>query len=137
MTQNFDEDLIKLSPFSDSLGVRIEKIDAGSCLCSLVIKDHLRNRNGGVHGGVIYSLADIAMGVALYSMLDKDERCSTIEIKINYLRPVSFGVLVCDAKVIQKGRTISVLESEIRSDDKLIAKAIGTFSIFISDDAKH
>ena len=129
MPLDANENLTERSPFSKSLGVKIEQFNNGYCLCTLEIKDHLLNTHKAVHGGVIYSLADIGMGAALYSTLD-DERCSTIEIKINYLNPAHTGNLLCEAKVIQKGRSIAVLEAEIKSDEKVIAKAMGTFTIF-------
>ena len=124
------ENLTERSPFSKSLGVKIEQFNNGYCLCTLEIKDHLLNTHKAAHGGVIYSLADIGMGAALYSTLDEDERCSTIEIKINYLSPAYTNSILCEAKVIQKGRSIAVLEAEVKSDGKMIAKAMGTFSIF-------
>jgi acyl-CoA thioesterase len=120
-----------VSPFAESLGVQIIKFNEGLCQCSIEIKDYMLNIHRSVHGGVIYSLADIGMGAALYSALQKDERCSTIEIKINYLKPAFTDKLICDAKVLQKGKSIAVLESEIKSEDSLIAKAMGTFSIFL------
>jgi acyl-CoA thioesterase len=78
----------------------------------------------------MYSMADTGMGAALYSLLEENESCATIEVKISYFKPVSNGVLICNTKVINKGRSISALESEILNNEKLIAKASGTFSIF-------
>jgi len=83
-----------------------------------------------VHGGVLYSMADTGMGGALYSLLEKDELCATVEIKISYFKHVREGTVICDTKVIHKGKTIGVLESEILNNETLVAKANGTFSIF-------
>ncbi|MFQ5799204.1 MAG: PaaI family thioesterase, partial [Bacteroidota bacterium] len=80
-------------------------------------------------GGVIYSMADTGMGAALYTDLNEEEICTTIEIKIVYLKAVNSGTLTCDTSVTHKSRRIAVLESEIRNDEHLIAKAIGTFYI--------
>ncbi len=98
--------------------------------CRLEIKDNFLNKHKAVHGGVIYSMADISMGVAVYSAIKKDEETATIEIKINYLKPANAKTLICDAQIIQKGKNIAVLEAEIKADDILVAKALGTFSIF-------
>jgi acyl-CoA thioesterase len=130
MTINLKDSLIRISPFSKLLGIEVDEVESGFSLCSLELKENLLNLHNAVHGGVIYSLADIGMGVALFSLLEKDEKCLTIEIKINYLNPVYTGTLICAAKVIQKGKKIAVIESEIKNNDKLTAKAIGTFSIF-------
>src|SRR2546428_2852139 len=99
MYNKLDGEIIEVSPFSKLLGVKVNKFENGHCVCFLEIKDNLLNKNKAVHGGVIYSLADIGMGAALYSSLEENERCSTIEIKINYLRPVYTGTLICNAKV--------------------------------------
>ncbi len=123
------ETLRELSPFIKLLGVEVIKLEIGTCQLSMKIKDNFLNIHKTVHGGVIYSLADIGMGVAVYSTLKKDKEAATIEIKINYLKPAQAVMLVCNAKVIQKGKNIAVLEAEIKSGDTLVAKALGTFSI--------
>ena len=85
-----------------------------------------------VHGGGIYSLAEIGMGIAMNSTLKKEQETVAIEIKINYLKPVQATKLICDSKIIQLGKNIAVLESEIKDESLLVAKAMGTFSIFKS-----
>ena len=134
MVLNYSEDLKGRSPFVKLLGLKIIKLDNGYCQCSLEIKDTFLNVHKAVHGGVIYSLGDIGMGAALYSTLKKDEKAATIEIKINYLKPAYTKILICEAKVVQKGKSIAVLEAEIKYDDILVAKALGTFSIFKAKD---
>lgn len=126
----YTEEVRKRSPFINLLGLAIEKIEDGYCQSSLEIQDTFLNKHKFVHGGVIYSMADISMGVSVYSTLKKNEETATIEIKINYLKPAKTNILICDAKVIQKGKNIAVLEAEIKAEDVLIAKALGTFSIF-------
>ncbi len=59
------------------------------------------------------------------------------EIKINYFKPVINGTLECRSKVINKGKTIACLESEILNKERLVAKACGTFAIFDSDKTKQ
>ena len=126
----FTEEIWKRSPFIKLLGVTIEKLEHGCCQSQLKIKDSFLNVHNTVHGGVIYSMVDISMGVAVYSTLKKDDETVTVEIKINYLKPAKTKSLICEAWVIQKGKNIVVLEAEVRSENNLIAKAQGTFSIF-------
>lgn len=126
----FTEEIWKRSPFIKLLGLEIEKLENGTCLSRLQIKDTLFNKHSVVHGGVIYSMADISMGVAVYSTLKNNEETSTIEIKINYMKPAITSFLTCEAKILKKGRNIAVLEAEIRSgENALIAKALGTFML--------
>ena len=132
MALEYTETLRDRSPFIKLLGMEVLKLDNGTCQLSLKIKDNFLNYHKTVHGGVIYSLADISMGVAVYSTVKKEQDAATIEIKINYLKPTQAEILICEARIIQKGKNIAVLEAEIKAEDILIAKAQGTFSIFKS-----
>lgn len=75
-------------------------------------------------------MADTGMGGALYTTLKKGETCATIEIKISYFKPVSAGSLTCKTQVINRGKRVATLESEIFNNERLVAKAMGTYSIF-------
>ncbi|MFX1489841.1 MAG: PaaI family thioesterase [Promethearchaeota archaeon] len=117
-------------PFGELIGLYFTKLEKEYSQCVLNIEKKLMNPHGVVHGGALYSMADTGMGAALYSLLEKEELCATVEIKITYFKPVKEGTLTCDTKVIHKGKSISVLESEIMNQDNLVAKALGTYSIF-------
>jgi len=118
------------NPFGELIGLNFSKLKKGYSQCILEVNEKLLNPHKVLHGGVIYSMADTGMGGALYSYLDEDELCATIEIKIVYFTAVTSGILTCETKLIHKSKKIAVLESEIKNDGRLIAKAIGTFSIF-------
>jgi len=117
-------------PFADLLGMQVDSKEDGQCTCSISFSERLLNPNDVVHGGVIYSLADNSMGGALTSILPEEERCATIEIKVTYLRPAGHSDLIGHSQVIKRGKRVAILESEIRSGEKLIAKATGSFAIF-------
>jgi len=117
-------------PFGDMIGLNFITLEKGYSRCALNIENKLMNPHKTLHGGVIYSMADTGMGAALYPLLEKDELCATIEVKIAYFKPVTEGTLTCDTKVIYKGKNFSNLESEIKNGEILVGKATGTFSIF-------
>lgn len=117
------------NPFGDVLGFEFEETGEGFARMTMAVQDHLMNPHKVVHGAAIFAMADNSMGAALYTTLDKDEICSTIEIKINYMRPVTAGELVCETKVIHRGRTTGVLESIVTNSEQLVAKALGTYAI--------
>jgi acyl-CoA thioesterase len=119
-----------LNPFVDLIGFSFTKIKKGYSQCVLKVNEKLFNPHRVLHGGVAYSMADTGMGAALYLHLEKDELCATVEIKINYFKSVKSGTLLCNTKVINIGKKIATLESEILNDELLVAKAIGTYSIF-------
>ena len=70
------------------------------------------------------------MGGALYTMLEENELCTTVEIKIAYFTAVKSGKLICETRVIERRSRIAILESEIIGDEGLVAKALGTFYIY-------
>ncbi|MCI0490368.1 MAG: PaaI family thioesterase [Blastocatellia bacterium] len=119
----------RANPFGELIGLTFSRPEQGRSLCVLEVREELMNPNGILHGGVVYSMADTGMGAALHTLLPPDEMCATIEIKIVYLRTVTSGTLRCETRVIQKGSRIAVVESEVMNDDRLVAKALGTFSI--------
>ncbi|MBA7596763.1 hypothetical protein ES703_03750 [subsurface metagenome] len=117
-------------PFGDLIGLKFTKFGNGDSQCVLDVEEKLMNPHKTLHGGVLYSMADTGMGGALYSLLEKDELCATVEIKITYFKPVREGNLICDTTVIHKGKSLGILESNILNNGTLVSKAYGTFSIF-------
>ena len=116
-------------PFADLIGLRFDEQKDGRSRCRVALTPELANPHGVVHGAVAYALADTGMGGALYPLLEEGESCATIEIKIVYLSSAREGELVCDTRVVRKGSRVAVLESEIFESDRLVAKALGTYSI--------
>ena len=117
------------SPFLELVGVTFTRVEDGRSQAFLKIEERLLNSMRIVHGGAAFTLVDCGMGAALYSCLEENEVCRTVETKIAYFRPVSSGVLTCNSKVVHRSRRIATLESEIEHGGQLVAKAIGTFSI--------
>ena len=117
-------------PFAELIDLRIEEQHAGHSRVTLPVTGVHLNPNKVVHGAVIYALADTGMGAALYPTLAEGEICATIEIKINYFRPVVSGRLVCDTELINRGRTVANLESRVYLDGKLVASANGNYAVF-------
>ena len=120
-------------PFGDLIGFEFTKLRKGYSQCVLQINKNHFNPHKTVHGAVMYSMADTGMGGALYSLLEKNESCATVEIKITYFKAVREGMLICDTKVVHRGKSFGALESEIKNNDTLVSKAYGTFSIFKID----
>ncbi|AKT28268.1 hypothetical protein IYO_001850 [Pseudomonas syringae pv. actinidiae ICMP 18884] len=111
------------------LGCELRRLDEGVAEAALPLEAHLRNRGNVMHGGAIFSLVDISMGLACSSSHGFDQRSVTIECKINYVRGVSDGEVLCIAKVLHAGRRTLVVEAEVVQGDKLVAKAQGTFAV--------
>jgi len=117
-------------PFAELLGFTVDSRGDGASRLSLEVGRRHFNPHGMVHGAVLYALADTGMGGALSSVLAEGELCTTIEIKINYFRPWRSGALVCDTRVVHRGRTIAALQSELYDGEgRHLAQASGTFAI--------
>jgi acyl-CoA thioesterase len=117
-------------PFAELLGMRAKSAGEGRARFELAVEAKHLNPNGTLHGGVVYSLADSAMGAALFSQLEPGEQCATLEIKMSYLLPVTGGSIAVEAAVVQRTKRIGVLEARVFGDgDKLVALATGTFYI--------
>lgn len=116
-------------PFADLIAMRTERQEAGTSELSLEVGPQHLNPHGVAHGAVLYALADTGMGAALYPTLDAGEICTTIEIKINYFRPVSAGRVLCRTTVVNRGRTIANLEARLFVGDRLVGQANGNFAI--------
>lgn len=116
--------------FGKLLGIEMVERDASRSLCHVHVSPKHLNPHGVLHGGVMYSMADQGMGAAVYSVLEEDESCATIEVKMVYLSPVRDGLVECESRVINKTKRLAVLESEVRNAGRLVAKALGTFAIF-------
>jgi acyl-CoA thioesterase len=117
-------------PFADLIGLRFEAQRAGYSRCMLEIDERHRNPNGVAHGAVLYALADTGMGAALFATLNPGERCATIQITMNYFKPVAAGSVTCTTELVSRGRSVAHLESRLFAADILVATANGNYAIF-------
>ena len=117
-------------PFWSLVGMELVDIKKGWAKTKIPYSLNLTNANGVAHGGIIFSAADSAVGLALLGLVDRHDLITTIEMKINYLRSFDRGEIFAEAKIIFKGAQTAVGEVEVRdSDGNLVAKAISTYAI--------
>lgn len=108
--------------FMTSIGAVLESVEPGSVTISCQAGAHLTQQHGLMHGGVIASLADVACGYAALSLMPDTKEVLTVEFKVNFLKPAQVPGVIAVAKVIQSGRTLTVVEATVYDDAK--AKAI-------------
>jgi uncharacterized protein (TIGR00369 family) len=115
-------------PVSTRLGLKLVKIDEGMATIELETNlDHHANPMGTVHGGIIADLGDATIGTAHATTLEEGESLTTVDLKINYFRPVWKTLLTATAHPVQRGKTISYYECRITDErEKLIAIATST-----------
>jgi acyl-CoA thioesterase len=117
-------------PFADLLDMQSVEQRPGFGRMRLEVGPQHLNPHRVAHGAVLYALADTGMGLALYPTLADGEICATIEIKINYFKPVHAGVLDCVTELVNRGRSVAHLESRLYVGDVLVASASGNYAIF-------
>lgn len=114
-------------PVGRLLGMRLVEAEPGRAVFELDAGERHWNPMGTVHGGVLCDVADGAMGVAWASLLEEGETFTTLELKINFLRPFWEGRLRAVGTVTKHGRHVGLTECEVTDDDgRLIAKASAT-----------
>ena len=101
-------------------------------------RDKHSNPMGTIHGGILCDLADAAMGMACASLLELGESFTTLELKMNYLRPVIDADLEARARVMHNGKSLVYLECELVAvpEEKMVAKASSTCLILRGEQAK-
>lgn len=123
-------------PIAQLLGMRAVSFEEGKAVLELDVDKRHANPMGTLHGGVLCDLADLAMGAACYSTLEPGESFTTLELKINYLKPIWNGRLIARAQVKKRGRTIPFLECEIEDEKgSLVAFATSTCMVLRGDAA--
>lgn len=119
-----------------SLGMAIEHFEPGFARVSMTVAAAHHNPVGTLHGGVYCDLADMAMGIAFFSGLGEDEAMTTIELKINYLRPVVAGPIAAEARVVSRGRSTGLIECDVRDEaGRLLARASSTCFVLTAEKA--
>jgi len=114
-------------PVADLIGFDIAEAGEGRAVITLQAGPQHHNPMGTLHGGILGDIADAAMGIAFASTLAAGESFTTVELKINYLRPVREARLRAEGRVLQRGRTIGYVECEVTDENgKLIAKSNST-----------
>jgi uncharacterized protein (TIGR00369 family) len=124
-------------PAAELVGFSMLSCGGGESRFRMEAGERHHNPMGTVHGGILCTLADSAMGMAFASTLDPGETFTTLEVKINFLRPVFDGTLFADAKVVHRGRSVGMVECDVTAEDgKLVARAVSTCSVLRGEMAK-
>ena len=114
-------------PIARLLGFALKAIEPGRAIFEMEVDERHHNPMGTLHGGVYCDLADAAMGYAYASTLGEGETFTTVELKINFLRPVRQGRLTAEARVVKAGGILGYVECDVKDDKgKLVARAAST-----------
>lgn len=123
-------------PVATLVGFRLTAVEPGYAVVEFQASARHANPMGTLHGGILCDVADAAMGMAWASTLDAGETFTTLELKINFLKPVWTGTLHATGRVVKGGRTIGLVECDIVDEKlRLVARASSTVMTLRGADA--
>lgn len=115
-------------PFAQLVGLEIVDIERGTATFCFTVRDQLKQNKGLVHGGVIASLIDTAAAFAAVTLLETDQSTTTIDLTIQYLRPLTEGSAIARARVLRAGRRVLVISVDVMNQSEaLIATALTSY----------
>jgi uncharacterized protein (TIGR00369 family) len=124
-------------PVARLIGFEAKEAADGRAVVNLAAGPQHANPMGTLHGGILCDIADAAMGMAFASTLAPGESFTTIELKINFFRPVWQAALKAEGKVVRRGSTVGYIECEITDESaRLVAKAASTCMVLRGEGAK-
>lgn len=128
----------QLPPVAKLIGFTVPLIEPGKVIVELQADERHTNPMGTLHGGILCDIADAAMGIAQASLLQPGETFTTLELKINFLKPIWKAKLRAIGTVVKAGRTISLIECDVLDEqDKLVARASSTCMTLRDEQAKN
>jgi uncharacterized protein (TIGR00369 family) len=114
--------------FTEYLGMKHLGMQDGEYILDLELEPRHLSRAERAHGGVLFTLLDTALGRALLDALPEGRGCATVELKINYFRPVQSGRVRARGRLVNLTRSIGYSEGEVRDGNgRLLARATGSF----------
>lgn len=130
-------DEASLPPIARLVGFRPIEAELGRVVIELTVGERHHNAVGTLHGGVLCDVTDAAMGLSFATTLAEGESFTTVELKINYLRPFWTGTLRVVGRVVNGGRTLGLTEADVfDAGGKLIARASSTVMVLRGEQAR-
>ena len=114
--------------FASDMGIEfLGEVDGSTTLQLDLSRKHMSRANRA-HGGVLFTLLDTALGRSILNHLPAGRGCATVEIKVNYFRPVQRGRITARARMRELTRSLGYAEGEVLNEEgKVLARASGTF----------
>jgi uncharacterized protein (TIGR00369 family) len=114
-------------PVAKLIGFDLVSVKPGEAVVEFEATQVHRNPMNTLHGGILCDIADAAMGIAYASNLEEGESFTTLELKINFLKPIWNAKLFATGRVVRQGRTVGLVECDV-TDEKgsLVARATST-----------
>src|SRR5918997_6495393 len=115
--------------YAGRLGAEVVSADDGSARVRFEAREEHLNAAGTLHGGVLATLVDTAMGAAVRSATDDGDVPATSQLTVTYLRPGRPGPLEVTARLRTKGEHLTVCEADVEQDGRSLVHAVATFAL--------
>jgi uncharacterized protein (TIGR00369 family) len=115
--------------FVETLGVHGRTADDGTARLELDATERHLNEAGTVHGGVLATLVDTAMGQAVRSLTGADDVPATSQLTVTYLRAGKHGRLEVVGRVSKQGEHLTVCEADVEQEGRTLVHAVATFAV--------
>jgi uncharacterized protein (TIGR00369 family) len=115
--------------YAERLGARTETAEDGEARLSFEVREEHLNPAGTLHGGVLATLVDTAMGQAVRSATGDDDVPATSQLTVTYLRPGRPGPLAVTARVRTRGEHLTVCEADVEQEGRDLVHAVATFAL--------
>jgi len=126
---------VNFCPYFSLLSMEIRGLSWGESLLAILVQEKHFQPFGLVHGGVFASLIDAAAFWAVYTQVPEDLGMTTVELKLNYLAPLSTGRMIARGKSLRVGKTLCLGEAGIMDEEGTLL-AHGTSTMMILKDLK-
>lgn len=122
-------------PVASLVGLEMVEVGPGRAVFALEAGPRHANPMGTLHGGVLCDLGDGAMGCAVATTLDEGQSYTTLELKINFFKPVWSSRLTATATVVRRTRTIAYAEAEVVDASGSLVAKLGSTCLVLTGDA--
>ena len=130
--ENIKKNGRRANPFFCLTGIDIVKAEAGNAVLTMPVRPDMYNGVGWLQGGMLVAIADEAMALALYPLLETGEGIATIAESTSFIKGVREGTILAEARVIKKGRRVAFMEAEVWADNEemtLLSRTSASFAI--------
>jgi len=117
---------LPLPPVAKLVGFELVEATPGRAVFEMQTGQQHYNPMGTVHGGILCDIADAAMGVAFATTLHAGETFTTLELKINFLKPVWAAKLRAEGRVVKRGKTVGLVECDILDEEGQLVARVST-----------
>ncbi|GAC1351014.1 MAG: thioesterase family protein [Polyangiales bacterium] len=121
-------------PFNRFLGIEVTLLNKGFVRMELPFREEFvgNPKRPSIHGGVLSALIDSCGGAAIFTLLERADTVSTIDLRIDYLRPAEAQRLICEATVIRRGTNVAAVDMRVvhsSNESRLIAIGRGVYNL--------